>query len=236
MMACLSLLLLFLYTLALTRCLGQSNKLLHNSYVRADLLEGLRGQKPVAESRVDRSLFAVARKLHFKPDNEDLRLKSMSANYDDLSPYLAAHHVNQHALKQSVDFRHNNVLQYPPNIGRALQNNETVQSYIAVNKSRNDTYVTSIDPRLSRKISPHSTIHSFVKRPNVQSVLLGQRLPNAELLTERRRLPGAIIIGVKKAGTRALLEFLRLHPDVRAPGPEPHFFDRNYHRGLDWYK
>ena len=51
-----------------------------------------------------------------------------------------------------------------------------------------------------------------------------------------RRLPGAIIIGVKKAGTRALLEFLRIHPDVQAPGPEPHFFDRNYNRGLDWYR
>jgi len=51
-----------------------------------------------------------------------------------------------------------------------------------------------------------------------------------------RRLPQAIIIGVKKSGTRALLEFLRIHPDVRAPGPEVHFFDRNYNRGLDWYR
>jgi len=51
-----------------------------------------------------------------------------------------------------------------------------------------------------------------------------------------RRLPQAIIIGVKKGGTRALLEFLRIHPDVRAPGPEVHFFDRNYDRGLDWYR
>ena len=54
--------------------------------------------------------------------------------------------------------------------------------------------------------------------------------------TPRRRLPEAIIIGVKKAGTRALLEFLRIHPDVRAPGPEPHFFDRNYDLGYDWYR
>ncbi|KFM61928.1 Heparan sulfate glucosamine 3-O-sulfotransferase 4, partial [Stegodyphus mimosarum] len=37
---------------------------------------------------------------------------------------------------------------------------------------------------------------------------------------QRRRLPGAIIIGVKKGGTRALLEMLRLHPEVVAPGPE----------------
>ena len=51
-----------------------------------------------------------------------------------------------------------------------------------------------------------------------------------------RRLPQAIIIGVKKGGTRALLEYLRIHPDVRAPGPEPHFFDRNYDKGLDWYR
>ncbi|XP_061557387.1 heparan sulfate glucosamine 3-O-sulfotransferase 3B1a [Phycodurus eques] len=51
-----------------------------------------------------------------------------------------------------------------------------------------------------------------------------------------QKLPRAIIIGVKKGGTRALLEFLRLHPDVRAAGAEPHFFDRNYHKGLDWYR
>ncbi|XP_017284786.1 heparan sulfate glucosamine 3-O-sulfotransferase 4 [Kryptolebias marmoratus] len=51
-----------------------------------------------------------------------------------------------------------------------------------------------------------------------------------------KKLPQAIIIGVKKGGTRALLEALRVHPDVRAVGNEPHFFDRNYERGLDWYK
>lgn len=51
-----------------------------------------------------------------------------------------------------------------------------------------------------------------------------------------KKLPQAIIIGVKKGGTRALLEALRVHPDVRAVGNEPHFFDRNYEKGLDWYK
>lgn len=52
----------------------------------------------------------------------------------------------------------------------------------------------------------------------------------------RRRFPQALIVGVKKGGTRALLEFLRLHPDVRALGSEPHFFDRWYERGLAWYR
>ncbi|XP_048482644.1 heparan sulfate glucosamine 3-O-sulfotransferase 3B1 [Plutella xylostella] len=52
----------------------------------------------------------------------------------------------------------------------------------------------------------------------------------------RRRLPDALIIGVKKCGTRALLEFLRLHPDVRAAGSEVHFFDKFYHKGFEWYR
>jgi len=51
-----------------------------------------------------------------------------------------------------------------------------------------------------------------------------------------KHLPHALIIGVKKAGTRALLEYLRMHPDVKAPGPEPHFFDKNYKKGLNWYR
>ncbi|XP_072298310.1 heparan sulfate glucosamine 3-O-sulfotransferase 6-like [Eucyclogobius newberryi] len=51
-----------------------------------------------------------------------------------------------------------------------------------------------------------------------------------------KRFPQALIIGVKKGGTRALLEFLRVHPDVRAVGAEPHFFDRFYDKGLDWYR
>ncbi|XP_072124586.1 heparan sulfate glucosamine 3-O-sulfotransferase 4 [Mobula birostris] len=51
-----------------------------------------------------------------------------------------------------------------------------------------------------------------------------------------QRLPQAIIIGVKKGGTRALLEAIRVHPDVRAVGVEPHFFDRHYDKGLEWYR
>lgn len=37
-------------------------------------------------------------------------------------------------------------------------------------------------------------------------------------LRPARQLPSALIIGVKKGGTRALLEFIRVHPDVRAAG------------------
>lgn len=55
-------------------------------------------------------------------------------------------------------------------------------------------------------------------------------------LRPSRHLPDTLIIGVKKSGTRALLEFIRLHPDVRAAGSEVHFFDRHFQRGLRWYR
>ena len=51
-----------------------------------------------------------------------------------------------------------------------------------------------------------------------------------------QRLPDVIIIGAKKGGTRALIEFLKLHPSFKAAGPEIHFFDNHYDKGLEWYK
>lgn len=57
-----------------------------------------------------------------------------------------------------------------------------------------------------------------------------------EGLMPSRQLPTALIIGVKKGGTRALLEFLRLHPAIRAAGSEVHFFDHHYIKGFRWYR
>lgn len=53
-----------------------------------------------------------------------------------------------------------------------------------------------------------------------------------------RRLPKALIVGVRKCGTRALLEMLYLHPQIQKASGEVHFFDRdeNYDKGLDWYR
>ncbi|GJQ79995.1 putative sulfotransferase [Trypoxylus dichotomus] len=55
-------------------------------------------------------------------------------------------------------------------------------------------------------------------------------------LNPEQQLPSALIIGVKKGGTRALLEFIRIHPDVRAAGSEVHFFDKHYAKGFQWYR
>lgn len=58
-----------------------------------------------------------------------------------------------------------------------------------------------------------------------------------QALPLRKSLPGAIIIGVKKGGTRALLNMLKIHPGISAATGEVHFFDRNntYLRGKSWY-
>jgi hypothetical protein len=62
------------------------------------------------------------------------------------------------------------------------------------------------------------------------------KLAAEQNVTLSQRFPDAIIIGVKKCGTRALLEFLKINPRVKAPGPEVHFFDKNFDKGLDWYR
>ncbi len=50
-----------------------------------------------------------------------------------------------------------------------------------------------------------------------------------------KRLPDIIIIGARKGGTRALLEFLKIHPVVKSAGPEVHYFDRHFDKGPEWY-
>ncbi|XP_064653026.1 heparan sulfate glucosamine 3-O-sulfotransferase 5-like [Lineus longissimus] len=60
----------------------------------------------------------------------------------------------------------------------------------------------------------------------------------ANVRNETRKLPQCIIIGVRKGGTRALLDFLEVHPGIKSAGREIHFFDtdENYNLGLDWYR
>lgn len=72
---------------------------------------------------------------------------------------------------------------------------------------------------------PSTNIHNDTPSPPMSNLKFGNK-----------KLPNAIIVGVKKGGTRAVLEFIRIHPDVRAAGTETHFFDRNYDRGLEWYR
>lgn len=57
-------------------------------------------------------------------------------------------------------------------------------------------------------------------------------------LLENQKLPHCIIIGARKCGTRALLEFLDIHPQIIKVTNEIHFFDdeNKYNLGLEWYR
>ncbi len=53
-----------------------------------------------------------------------------------------------------------------------------------------------------------------------------------------KKLPSCIVIGVRKGGTRALIDMLGLNPRVKSAKTEVHFFDHpeNYRRGYAWYR
>ncbi|ELT88642.1 hypothetical protein CAPTEDRAFT_104042 [Capitella teleta] len=55
---------------------------------------------------------------------------------------------------------------------------------------------------------------------------------------KNRAFPHALIIGARKAGTSALQDFLKLHPQIRAPSHEPGWFfiDSEYTKGLGYYR
>lgn len=51
-----------------------------------------------------------------------------------------------------------------------------------------------------------------------------------------RRLPDFIVIGAAKAATTWIAHQLRSMDDVYMPGPEPHYFSREFYRGEGWYQ
>ncbi|KAI6227842.1 Sulfotransfer-1 domain-containing protein [Aphelenchoides besseyi] len=53
---------------------------------------------------------------------------------------------------------------------------------------------------------------------------------------ELQRLPTVLIIGMRKGGTRALIDALCLNPQVAAARREIHYFDSFYDRGVEWYR
>ena len=52
-----------------------------------------------------------------------------------------------------------------------------------------------------------------------------------------RKLPDFLVIGVQKGGTRFLYHCLSQHPGITLPfDKEVHFFDRDFKKGINWYK
>ncbi|XP_015520851.1 heparan sulfate glucosamine 3-O-sulfotransferase 6 [Neodiprion pinetum] len=96
--------------------------------------------------------------------------------------------------------------------------------------------IASLDPRTTKvQLVPLWSNNETLLRELID-VSPKYQILRQQGLRPGRQLPVALIIGVKKGGTRALLEFLRLHPDIRAAGSEVHFFDRHYSKGFHWYR
>lgn len=98
---------------------------------------------------------------------------------------------------------------------------------------------SNVETTLSRPIS--FSIHSNSTSPNDTSTNSQQANSNQTLSlikNLKRRLPQCIIIGVRKAGTRAVLEYLSLNDHIRKADQEVHFFDNDerYALGLDYYR
>ncbi len=78
---------------------------------------------------------------------------------------------------------------------------------------------------------------SGLSPPHVTSPSSDPTTPLLDNSDYTQRLPQAIIIGVRKGGTRALLDMLALHPSIVSAKAEVHFFDKkdNFQRGVQWY-
>lgn len=57
------------------------------------------------------------------------------------------------------------------------------------------------------------------------------------LSSRARNLPDLLIVGAMRSGTSALQTAVATHPEFVSPSrKEPHYFDLNYSRGIQWYR
>lgn len=64
------------------------------------------------------------------------------------------------------------------------------------------------------------------------------RRVGARLTTQRRALPGFLVIGTKRGGSTSLYEYIAGHPDVLPCSAKKgtHYFDVNFPRGWSWFR
>ncbi|OWF38183.1 heparan sulfate glucosamine 3-O-sulfotransferase 1-like [Mizuhopecten yessoensis] len=105
-----------------------------------------------------------------------------------------------------------------------------------VNQKDNSGTRRHILPKVTDYIDPANKV-----RPGSNNRLpndIRNDIPIHKKTNLRQRLPQCLIIGVKKAGTGAMVQYLKMHPDVVIADGELNFFDyeRNYQQGFEYYK
>lgn len=71
--------------------------------------------------------------------------------------------------------------------------------------------------------------------PRRGSIIIDKFKPKRSLQRLIRKFPMIMIIGFGKAGTKALFDVLKMHPDVHGPVSERRFFSDHYDKGLRYY-
>lgn len=81
-------------------------------------------------------------------------------------------------------------------------------------------------------------VGKFVPAPVRRATKRGVRVLFTAPTSRMRVLPDFLIIGVQRAGTTSLYRYLTQHPAVRpiVLTKGAHYFDTNYHEGIDWYR
>jgi len=78
---------------------------------------------------------------------------------------------------------------------------------------------------------------SIRKHPDSYSILRPMYKIYCDVVGSSHVLPDFLIIGAARSGTTSLYEYLSQSPNVIAPtGKEIYFFDKNFQRGINWYK
>lgn len=112
--------------------------------------------------------------------------------------------------------------------------------------SPNYEFHQKINPNPKRRILPKVTDY-LVRESGVYNNVGEDRelqqdhnnnIPKQNRRDFRQRLPQCLIIGTKKAGTGAMVQFLKLHPNVVVGDKELNFFDyeNNFNQGFDYYR
>ncbi|XP_077994393.1 heparan sulfate glucosamine 3-O-sulfotransferase 1-like [Glandiceps talaboti] len=84
-------------------------------------------------------------------------------------------------------------------------------------------------PTLPKGLSDLGDISGKVDQRKIQE-------RHKKVSVSRKRLPGAIIAGIKKCGTATLGTFLDFHPNIVVAEEEVHYFGSPDHKkGIDWY-
>lgn len=100
--------------------------------------------------------------------------------------------------------------------------------------------LTPISDKRTTKILNEADIKTQKVHSDHDNVLVHDQVgeDNAKYCVGRnQRFPQVIIIGVRKGGTRALINMLKIHPEISAAKTEIHYFDReeNFFEGVQWY-